>query len=169
MEFENKLVKCNVIIDKMCQYIDISGIIYNKEQYKNVLLIAANPIDKRASYSGTGLPFPCADIAFQNTKNMYVVNNSGTFTTKFTYPNSYYSANKKKIISSIFFIFEHNDGKEEMIRFELKDMYELRTLINRESRTGPNFYDDKHHILPIATAEEIMIEYAKLKITHKLA
>lgn len=56
-----------------------------------------------------------------------------------------------------------------MVRFELKDMYELRTLINRESRTGPNFYDDKHHILPIATAEEIMIEYAKLKITHKLA
>ena len=40
----------------------------------------------------------------------------------------------------------------------------MRTLINRESRKGPEFYSSKDDILPIATAENVMYEYSKAKI-----
>jgi hypothetical protein len=138
--------------------------------YKNVLLIAPNSAAKTASYSGTGLPFPCADIAFENSPNVYEIPASGVIDTVFSYPNSYYTvANKKKIISSVFAIIEQQDGQQHFVRFELKDMAPLRTLVNRETRTGPEFYALKHEILPVDTAEVVMREYAKIKVTNGIA
>jgi hypothetical protein len=170
MQFENEFVKCTVDIVDNCRKIKISGMIPNRNNYKNVLLIAPNPATKMSSYSGTGLPYPCADIAFESSENMYIIDESGVINTIFWYPNSYYTvANKKKIISSIFFIFETIDGNKEFVRFELKDLYPLRTLVNRDSRTGPEFYDAKHHILPVDTAEVIMKKYAELKLNLDLA
>jgi hypothetical protein len=170
MEFKNDLVMCKVDFLKNCSGIRIIGTIPNRDIYKKVMLIAANPIDKMSSYSGTGLPYPCADIAFEGSKNNFEINASGNFNTEFSYPNSYYTvANKMKVVSSIFFILENMQGKKEFVRFELKDMYPLRTLTNRESRSGPQFYSDKYDILPIETAEAIMKEYAKIKVSHKIA
>lgn len=170
MEFRNEYISCRVDFIDNCQHIQISGIVNNRSAFKNVLLIAPNPIDKRASYSGTGLPFPCADVAFEGSENMYDIPETGAFNTTFTYPNSYYTvANKHKIVSSIFFIVEHLDGKKEFIRFQLLDQYELRTLINRETRKGPEFYSQKHDVLPVDTAEAIMREYARIKVDLRIA
>jgi hypothetical protein len=168
MEFSNEFVKCKVQILEN-NYIKITGSIDDRHKYKNVLLVAPNTFDKSASYSGTGLPFPCADIAFQNTKNVHLIK-LGNFDTIFEYPNSYYSvANKKKIISSIFFVLESHDNHREFVRFELKDLYPLRTLVNRESRTSPEFYSKKYDLLPIDTSENIMREYARIKIEYDIA
>ena len=170
MDFQNEYVKCRVTTSPNCEKIKISGMILNRNLFKNVLLIAPNPIDKRASYHGTGLPFPCADIAFEDSPNKYEIDINGSFAVDFSYPNSYYSvADKHKIISSIFFILEKNDGQKEFIRFELKDNYKLRSLVNREERNGPEFYSKKYYILPIDTAEILMKEYAKIKITQNIA
>lgn len=170
MEFKNDLVMCKVEFLNKCSGIRIIGTIPNRDIYKNAMLIAANPIDKMSSYSGTGLPYPCADIAFDGSKNNHEINASGNFNTEFSYPNSYYTvANKMKVVSSIFFVLEKMDGNKEFVRFELKDMYPLRTLVNRESRNGPEFYSNKYDILPVETAEAIMKEYAKIKVSHKIA
>ena len=167
MQFNNEFVKCTVsFLD--CSNISITGVIKNRQKYKNALLLAPNPIDKMASYSGTGLPFPCADIAFEDTPNLHLVP-SETVNATFKYPNSYYTvANKTKLVSSIFFVLEKYDGEKEFVRFELKDMFPLRTLVNRESRTGPEFYSKKFEILPIDTAEVIMKEYAKAKLIYNI-
>lgn len=168
-ELKNGNVYCKIeYID--CKKIRITGHIKKRDSFHNVLLIAANPIDKRTSYHGTGLPFPCADIAFEGTKNLYSVKESGIINVEFDYPNSYYSvADKKKLISSIFFVFETKDNKQSFLRFQLKDLYPLRTLINRETRTGPEFYETKHRILPLDTSFEIMKEYARIKRVLGLA
>ena len=42
--------------------------------YKNAKIIAANPIDMMSNYSGSGLPFPSSEIAFENTPNIYILN-----------------------------------------------------------------------------------------------
>jgi hypothetical protein len=170
MEFQNGFISCRVDTLSNCKSIRISGIIVNRSMYRNVMIMAANPANSTASYSATGLPFPCADIAFQGTNNIYPVDLSGNFDTIFSYPNSYYSvANKKKIISSIFFILEDLNGKTEFVRFQLNDLYPLRTLVNRESRTGPEFYDLKHQILPVDTAEVVAREYAQIKSIYNIA
>lgn len=170
MDFQNEFLQCKIDILDKCQYIHITGIVPNFSMFKNVIFVAANPVDSKSSYSGKGLPFPCADIAFDNTKNVYKVESSGVIDIKFTYPNSYYNvADKIKIISSVFVIFEYSDERKEFIRLQLPDMYELRTLVNRESRKGPEFYSQKYDLLPIDTGEMIMKEYAKLKISNKIA
>ena len=169
MEFNNEYVQCYVQFLDNCSHIKITGVIKNRGVYSNVLLLAANPIDRMGSYSGTGLPFPCADVAFEGTSNSQVIS-SETINVTFTYPNSYYTvANKKKLVSSIFFIFETKDGETNVVRFELKDLYPLRTLTNRESRNGPEFYATKYDLLPVDTAEVIMREYARIKVSNNIA
>lgn len=170
MDFKNEYVNCRVDFQNNCREIQVHGLVNNRSNLKNVLLIAGNPIDKRSSYSGTGLPFPCADVAFEGSKNIHAIPESGIFNVTFSYPNSYYTvADKRKIVSSIFFIIEKLDGAKEFIRFELMDLYELRTLINRESRQGPEFYSKKHDVLHIDTAEAIMKEYARIKLELGIA
>jgi len=170
MEFQNEYLKCQVNIIDNYTKIRIIGTIINRNMFKNVLLIAPNPIDKRASYHGTGLPFPCADIAFEGTVNKFNVDSSGFFNTVFLYPNSYYTVSlENKVNSSIFFVFELTNGDKKFIRFELKDLFPLRSLVDRETRRGPEFYSDKYDILPIDTAEVIMKEYSKLKVEKGLA
>jgi hypothetical protein len=169
MNFDNEFLHCR--IDFLAnQKIKLTGLVHNRMYYKNVFLIAPNSVAKTASYSGTGLPFPCADIAFENSPNLYEVSASGVIDAVFSYPNSYYTvANKKKIISSVFAIIEQQDGQQHFVRFELKDLYPLRTLVNRETRTGPDFYALKHEILPVDTAEVVMREYAKIKVANGIA
>jgi len=170
MDFRNAFVQCTVTPIDNFSKIRITGQVANRPGFQSALMIAGNPIDRRSSYSGTGLPFPCADVAFEETKNVYNIEMNGTIDAVFTYPNSYYTVgDKKKVISSIFFILEYLDGNKEFIRFELKDLYPLRTLVNRESRTGPEFYSSKYEILPVDDAEVIMREYTKLKESHGIA
>lgn len=170
MEFDNEYIRCNIEFLNNCKHIKITGLVHNRLLYKNIVLIAPNSINLSSSYSGTGLPFPCADIAFENSPNVYEVDASGVIDTIFRYPNSYYTvANKNKIISSIFVVIEHTDGSNQFIRLQLKDMYPLRTLVNREGRTGPEFYELKHEILPVDTAEVVSRQYAKIKTTYNIA
>ena len=171
MEFQNGFINCRVYTLNNCRNIRITGSVLNRMLYRNVMLIAPNPPNISASYSGTGLPFPCADIAFENSQNIYQIDQSGNFDTVFTYPNSYYSINQqKKVVSSIFFILEDINGKTEYIRFALQDQYPLRTLRDRDGRNGPEFYEMKHQLLPLtADAEIIAREYAKIKIQYNIA
>jgi hypothetical protein len=76
---------------------------------------------------------------------------------------------KEKIVSSIFFVLEDQYGHENLIRFQLPDLYPLRTLVDRKNRTGPEFYEIKNEILPIDTAEIVMKEYAKIKLLYDIA
>ena len=170
MLFENEFIKCDIKTIDNCQNIHITGVVYNRHNYKNVVFVANNPIDKKASYSGTGLPFPCADIAFEGTKNVAMVNDTGNIDIKFSYPNSYYSvANKKKVVSSVFLIIEMSNGSKEFIRLQLEDLYPLRTLINRETRNGPEFYSNKYEILRVDTAEEVLRMYSHIKKDYMIA
>lgn len=168
MNFENEFIKCKVkMINK--REIKILGKIVTGDLYDSVTLLAANPVDNITSFSGTGMPFPNSDYAFENTQNKYVIGKSGFFDVNFTYPNSYYINNgKTKLVSSIFFIFEDYEGVKKFIRFELKDLFPLRTLINREARNGPEFYNSKYELLPIDTAYQVMIDYKNMKVKNDI-
>ena len=172
MEFQNSFLQCRVHFLNNYQNIKIEGNVYNRQLYSNVLLIAPNHMNRTASYSGTGLPFPCADIAFEGSPNLFTVGYDGVIDALFTYPNSYYTvANKKKIVSSVFVVIEHLDGKTDYVRLQLKDLYPLRTLVDRAAKqeSGPDFYDLKHEILPVDTAEAVMRAYAEAKARFDIA
>jgi hypothetical protein len=162
MIFNDEYVYLNVIKNDLM--LNIIGSIKFSDQYSKVLIIAPNPIDRMINYSGSGLPFPNENIAFENTPNYQIIDKSGNININFKYPNSFYSRNgKNKIVSSIFIELTKLDGTSFQLQYELEDLNNLRTLINRENRKGPEFYGAKDSILPIANSDIVMHEYAKAK------
>lgn len=150
--------------------VNISGNIINPELFTNSFIVAPNPIDRMTNYSGSGLPFPSANIAFENTPNIFLINNTGNFNINFYYPNSYYDCNgKDKIISPIFFILQDNKQEKKILKYVLKDLNPLRTLVNRENRKSPEFYYNKENIINIDTQENIMKQYKHIKTKYNIA
>jgi hypothetical protein len=96
-EKQLELCKVNIIQNKKTQYVVVNGVL-NDELYelslKNKLFVkywAAQSPTYNGSFSGSGLPFPNEEMAFQGTKNYGVVPvEKGKFSLSIHYPNSYY-------------------------------------------------------------------------------
>ncbi|MEI6371899.1 MAG: hypothetical protein WCO49_19660 [Nostocales cyanobacterium ELA608] len=160
---DNEYVKCN-ITEIENNKVKISGIIKNPSFYKKMVITAPNSIDTITSFSGKGLPFPCEMIAFENTPNFKIIDNTGVIDVIFSYPNSYYTPDGyTKIKSPI--VISLDDKK---IIIELKDKCPLKTLRDR-SRGNPSFYGVREFILPIGTAEEVMRSYSYAKVKYNIA
>tara|TARA_Y100000389_G_scaffold108069_1_gene105218 strand:- start:1732 stop:2235 length:504 start_codon:yes stop_codon:yes gene_type:complete len=161
MKYNNEYVSGNI------DFLNNNKIKINGKLHKNakVHIIASNPPNKLSSYSGNSLPFPSTEIAFENTVNKYeIIGNS--YNTEFIYPNSYYCISKSnnKIPPSIYFVIDYNKENSVSIRIELPDLCQLKTLTHRNSMKHiPEFYDSKYHVLPVATAEKTMKNYAIYK------
>lgn len=169
MNFDDDFLSCRVDFSPDYSKIKIRGFIKNPAYYSKIALSAANPMDRMTNYSGSGLPFPCATIAFENTPNHALIDSSGKINSVFLYPNSFYAQNgKDKIISSIFFDATSINGDNTVHRYELIDRCVLRTLANRNARKGPEFYAAKDYLLPIDTAENVMRVYAKVKVENDI-
>lgn len=169
MIFNDEYVNLKIIFSHDYSKLNIIGNIKNPSNYRNIIITAPNPIDRMSNYSGSGLPFPNHEIAFENTPNLINVDSSGKFENIFKYPNSFYMPDGiNKIISSIFIMFTDNDNNITKLQYKLHDINALRTLINRSSRKGPEFYGSKDYILPIDTAENVMYAYSKAKIENDI-
>ena len=169
MIFSDEYTDFSVVYSKDYSSINIKGSIKNKIIYNNIIIIAPNPIDRMSNYSGSGLPFPNYEIAFENTPNIHTIDSSGIFNISFKYPNSFYIPDGiNKVKPSIFFIFTDNNDNSFRLQYELHDINALRTLVNRRSRKNPEFYGAKDYILPIDTAEKVMYAYSRAKIENDI-
>tara|TARA_B110000003_G_C16649836_1_gene533685 strand:+ start:514 stop:1002 length:489 start_codon:yes stop_codon:yes gene_type:complete len=159
MKINNKYISADITIDK--KTIVISG----TKKYNNPInIMAANPPDILGNYSGTSLPFPNTDIAFEKTKNKFNIK-SQNINIKLEYPNSYYCIlnGKDKIPPTIYITDENNDN---IISFALEDNCPLKTLISRNYNNLPEFYNDKNHVLPTTTGYKSMMNYANYKLLN---
>lgn len=169
MIFNDEYTSFSVAFNGDHSLLQITGSVKNNALFNNVVIIAANPIDRMTNYSGSGLPFPNYEIAFENTPNIHKVDSSGTFNISFKYPNSFYMPDGiNKIIPSIYFVITDASNNSFRIQYELHDIVALRTLVNRSSRKNPEFYAAKDYILPIDTAENVMRAYARAKIENDI-
>ena len=169
MIYNDEYTTYNITVNSDNSALKINGSIKNNTLYKDIIIIAPNPINRMSSYSGSGLPYPNYEIAFENTPNIHKIEASGIFNISFKYPNSFYMPDGiNKIKPSIYFLFTTFDNKSFRLQYELRDINPLRTLINRDSRKNPEFYGAKDHILPIATAEKVMLAYSYAKIEHDI-
>jgi hypothetical protein len=162
MNISNEFISCVINVDGL--NVNIKGTLNNPSNYKKKVVIAPAPANKLTSYSGSALPFPNKDIAFENTKNLYEIKEDGIIDANFIYPNSYYSADGlTKIKSPIIFIFDNNK-----FILELDDICPLKTLRDRK-RSDPSFYALKEILIPIGTAEARMNNYSSAKIKYNIA
>jgi len=169
MIFNDEYTTFNITTNSNYSIIKIQGSIKNYTLYKYITIIAPNPINRMSNYSGSGLPYPNYEIAFENTPNIHKIEASGIFNISFKYPNSFYMPDGiNKIKPSIYFIFTRYNNNSFRLQYELEDKNALRTLINRSSRKNPEFYGAKDHILPIDTAEKVMYAYSRAKIENDI-
>lgn len=169
MIFSDEYTAFNITFNNDYSLLNIAGSIRNNALYSNIILTAPNPIDRMTNYSGSGLPFPNYEIAFEKTPNIHKIDSSGVFNVSFKYPNSFYMPDGlNKIKPSIFFIFTSNENVSFRLQYELHDINALRTLVNRASRKNPEFYGAKDYILPIDTAEKVMYAYSRAKIENDI-
>lgn len=177
LRFANDHVTCTVTIQDP-QTLLVEGKITNPSSFQHMEVMAPHPIDRRTSYHGSGLPFPCPPFALENTPNRVTPGTDGKFVATFSYPNSYYTWDGfTKIKPSIFFTMVPTKGGEEAavyVRFELPEdpTLFLRTLTHRPGRAeGPAFYAKKDTLLdPIPrTAEHVMRTLKQYKASHDIA
>ncbi len=155
-------IDCRVFREDV--YMIIKGYLKNPSMYNKKVLTAPNAPDRMMNYSGSALPFPSREIAFEKTKNYYEIGNNGVIDVKFLFPNSYYNPEGlKKIISPLLLLLDDNE-----FLYETKDMCPLKTLRDRV-RGNPSFYALKEVVLPVADAEDTMINYSIAKAKYNIA
>jgi hypothetical protein len=173
--FENEYLQCSIETrGDDNKEIHLKGYIKQMASASEVVISASKPINRMTNYTGSGLPYPCAQVAFENTPNLLVVRDpTGAFDVVFSYPNSYYTADfYTRIEPSVFVSFQWKDASREstMVRLPLEDRLPLRTLTYRPGfYKGPQYYAAKTDIIGVRGAEATMRSLASVKAAYDVA
>ena len=143
----------------------LTGKVPNPSDYIEMMVFAAAPIDRMTNYAGSGLPFPCSDIAFEGTPNRFPVPKDGVINTTFKRPNSYYTANHEKVPPTVFVRLVNKAGKPTFIKYPLEDKLPLRTLFYRQAGHDPAFYQRLADILGVQSQFSILSNLEKTKVS----
>ncbi len=140
-----------------------------------VLYWAANPPNYMTNFSGSGLPFPCPEMAFDNTPNKGAVKVvDGSFKFNIHYPNSFYAGHGNNYIEPhIYYRLCGDPSIEHKVNtIKIGEGIPYRTLSYPQNilpnvNKGVYFYDGED-TLPIRTQENILRDsaYPSKNITH---
>lgn len=146
--------------------VSVTGKINDTVKHGKIKYVAACPIDRRASWTGSGLPFANATQAFFNTPNQGEIELSkdNMFNIKMTLPNSYYVALGTVMIPPTVFILYNNGIRDFRVPIQLSDVVPFRMLTYPNgqftaARKDPSFYEGNDD-LPVRTQEQILMDSA---------
>ena len=136
--FENKL--CTGAISKSPSDGDVVITGKLKGHFGGSLVYwAASPPDYNTSFSGSGLPFPSAEVAFQNTQNVGKVEVvGGSFRFKINHPNSYYTKNGGVHVPPRVY-FKHCSAGTEVFQLDMPSL-KVPFRDSLRARKNPLFY-----------------------------
>jgi hypothetical protein len=131
----------------------------------SVMYNAANPPTYNSNFSGSGLPYPTEDIAFENTPNRGIVDVvNGDFKITIRYPNSYYINMGTLYIPpqiQLMLVDKSGNSISNIKVFKLGEGIPFRTLtwpVQRNWNKGSLFYDNQN--LPVRTQYQILLDSA---------
>ena len=146
--------------------VTLEGQIKSNIKGGRIFLRAANPIDRRSSSSGSGLPFANAQQAFENSPNIdeIEVSMNNTFSINILMPNSYYIGLGTVLVPPTLFIDFHNGAERRTISIEVNKPLPYKTLTypmstEHASRSSPLFYEGGSQ-LPSRSQEDILYDSA---------
>ncbi len=153
------------IIYHNCDEVTVQGKIEGTVTAARIRYRAANPIDKRSSLSGSGLPFVNAQQAFENSPNIEEIelNTHNTFSIDLLMPNSYYIGLGTVLVPPSLFIDYHNGSERQTLSIVLNNPLPYKSLTypiskDHASRSSSLFYDVSR--LPSRSQEEILYDSA---------
>ena len=148
---------------------NLKGDVLNLSNKSNLYLKfwAANSPSYNSNFSGSGLPFPNAEVAFDQSSNIGTSNiNNGKFSFSLNYPNSYYSnmgtVYVKPEVQIQVYDAGTNKAVSEVQHINLGEGIPFRTLTypyQRNWNEGPLLY--KNTQMPaVRTQEQILVSSA---------
>ena len=143
----------------------IRGQIRNAEPDSYIVFWAANPPDYRTSYSGSGLPYPNSQIAYESSPNRGTVQlrADGSFEFRLRPPASYYTGLGTVFMRPHVYVQVNSKktiGTPVLVRTGEGTPYRLLSYPHgSSSRCSPNFYAGGD-TLPVRTQEQILRDSA---------
>lgn len=148
------------------------GVVINKDNYNlkvigetkkdipkdiTVFYWAANPIDTRFSYPGSGQTYSSPEQAYDRSVNMGLIDTKdGKFSFNIKMPNSYYIQHGAQLIPPhVHLKILHNDEPLEVLMVALDNQLKQRLIHNPKERTSANFYNHRQN-LPFRSQEQIL-------------
>lgn len=128
-----------------------------------IVFWAAAPPDYRTSYSGSGLPYPNADVAFQQTPSYGTVPVSadGSFSFCIPFPSGYYTDLGTLYVQPhvrVQVVTSGKPGPVETIKVAEGVPFRLLTyppIPQTAPRCSPQFYNNRD-MLPVRTQEQVL-------------
>ena len=139
--------------------VTVNGSFSNIMSNPTLIYWSANPPTYNNSFSGSCLPYPNEDVAFNRTLNKGRINNSnGTFNIKLKYPNSYYTNLGTIYTPPCLFIKILETGQIYKIPLGQGSPFRMLTYpsLKNAPRVEPGFYYRRR--LPIRTQEQILLD-----------
>jgi hypothetical protein len=130
---------------------------------RKLVYAAAAPADRRASFSGSGLPFPNANQAFDNTPNIGTVltdPGSGSFTIQIKVPNAYYVGLGSVYVQPKIYLNWHNGHVAKERALNISEGIAYRKLTYPWQRSSTMFYENLPVQLPVRSQEQILRDSA---------
>lgn len=95
---------------------------------------AANPVERRYSYSGSGLPYPNPESAYEETPNRgkLQLDDAGGFSIKLMHPSGYYIRQGKILVKP--HVNFQIDGNDRIYTVNIADNMPYRSLKNLPNR-----------------------------------
>lgn len=161
MRYDLEDCTCEVAYDNNGSVL-INGSVKGASANSTLIFWAASPPDYRTSYTGSGLPYPNYDIAYENTPNkgtVPIVN--GNFSFNIRYPSGYYTALGSAYVKPHLNLQVNSAnqlGKVNVIPLGEGIPFRLLTyppIPATAPRTSPAFYDNRQY-LPVRTQEQIL-------------
>jgi hypothetical protein len=164
MEFETMYCRGIVKQQNVGFYdLQIQGKIDDYVKDNKIYYIAAAGSDRRATFSGSGLPFANQIQAFDNTPNAGTVNlnNNGEFKINLITPNSYMVGLGSVLVPPTLFIeYIQQNEKKRVVSIKVSEPIPYRTLtypVSPRPRIDASFYDNQFK-LEVKTQEQILYD-----------
>lgn len=163
--FETKTCKGEIIIANDQSSVTVRGQISDNVRNATIHYLASAPMDRRASFSGSGLPFANATQAFFKTPNQGSVQlkMNNMFEIEMSMPNSYYVGLGTVLVPpSLFLSYDNGIGMTKIkIQVAKSVPYRMLTypMATSYSRSGAGFYNGGFK-LPVRTQEQILLDSA---------
>ena len=142
----------------------VTGNINDSVSHGIIKYVAASPFERRASYTGSGLPFANSTQAFENTENsgeLELKRNNG-FDISVKMPNSYYVGLGTYLVPPTVYIVYNNGFQDKIVGIKVANSIPYRMLTYPSTQTkprdSPSFYDVQN--LPVRTQEQILRDSA---------
>ena len=132
-----------------------------------VIFWAANPPNYNTSFSGSGLPYPNPDVAFDNTPNQGATKvKNGSFKFKIRYPSSFYAGlGSLYLPPQVYYkVCQGEDNESKVHVIKIGEGIPFRSLTyapppTTAPRRSPMFYSGGWK-LPVRTQEQILRDSA---------